>query len=91
MDLRFHNLTTDVIMALPQVVILEIKRDGLQPSPILKYLKELRIKSMGFSKYCLGSAFTNDYLKVNNVKPRLHKVAKLTQIITYNRSSYGNF
>ena len=75
--LRFHNLVTDARVDLTGLVIIELKRDGLQPSPILGMLRELRIKPSGFSKYCMGSALTNPGLKRNNFKERLHMVERM--------------
>ena len=75
--LQFHNLKTDLTADLTGLVIIELKRDGLQPSPILGMLRELRIKPSGFSKYCMGSALTNPALKRNNFKERLHMIERL--------------
>ena len=76
-NLRFHNLMTDKVVDLTGLVIIELKRDGLQPSPILGMLRDLRIKPSGFSKYCMGSALTNPSLKRNNFKERLRLVERL--------------
>ena len=76
-DLCFHNIKTDREVDLTGLVIIEVKRDGLQPSPILGMLRELRIKPSGFSKYCMGSALTNPSLKRNNFKERLRLVERL--------------
>ena len=57
-------------------VIIELKRDGRVPSPILPLLRELRIKPQGFSKYCIGSVVTNKSLRVNNFKLKLRSVEK---------------
>ena len=76
-DLRFHNLVTGKDVDLTGLVIIELKRDGLQPSPILWMLRDLRIKPCGFSKYCMGSALTNPSLKRNNFKERLRLVDRL--------------
>jgi len=75
--LRFHNLLTGKDADLTGLAIIELKRDGLVPSPILEMLRQLRIKPSGFSKYCMGSALTNPALKQNRFKPRLRRVAKL--------------
>ena len=72
--LCFHNLVTGQDVDLTGLVIIELKRDGLQPSPILGMLRDLRIKPSGFSKYCMGSALTNPSLKRNNFKERLHMI-----------------
>ena len=76
-DLCFHNLKTGNDADLTGLVIIELKRDGLQPSPILGMLRDLRIKPSGFSKYCMGSALTNPALKRNNFKERLRLVERL--------------
>lgn len=76
-NLVLDNLQTGLHVALPGVAIIELKRDGLQPSPILGLLRQLRIKPMGFSKYCIGTALTNPHLLHNRIKPRLHKIYKL--------------
>lgn len=76
-NLCFHNIKTDRDVDLTGLVIIEVKRDGLQPSPILRMLRELRIKPSGFSKYCMGSALTNPSLKRNNFKERLRLVERL--------------
>ena len=76
-NLCFHNLKTGNDVDLTGLVIIELKRDGLQPSPILGMLRDLRIKPSGFSKYCMGSALTNSALKRNNFKERLRLVERL--------------
>lgn len=73
-DLSFHNLETDNSVSLDDVVIIELKRDGLKPSPILPILNELRIFPMGFSKYCIGMAMTNPSLKWNRFKERIRTI-----------------
>ena len=75
-NLQFHNLSTGVDRSMGQLVVIELKRDGLQPSPILPTLLQLRLFPHGFSKYCIGSALTNSSLRRNRIKPRLHSVEK---------------
>lgn len=77
-DLSFLNLVTGMKCSLPQLAIIELKRDGLQPSPILPMLRELRIHPGGFSKYCIGEALTNPSLRINRLKPRLQKLMKIS-------------
>lgn len=76
-NLRFHNISTNNYRFMEELVVIELKRDGLQPSPILPLLTKLRIHPHGFSKYCIGSALTNADLRRNRIKPRLHSVEKL--------------
>lgn len=78
-SLRFHNLVTDQRCDLTGLAIIELKRDGQQPSPILELLNLLRVKPQGFSKYCMGQAFTNPNLKQNRFKPRLRLVEKFLE------------
>lgn len=77
-DLEFLNLTTGTKCSLPRLAIIELKRDGLQPSPVLGMLRQLRIQPSGFSKYCIGEALTDPSLRINRMKPRLHKLMKLS-------------
>lgn len=78
-DLAFVNLATGLQCALPHLAIIELKRDGLQSSPILSILRELRIRPCGFSKYCIGEALTNPSLRINRIKPRLRRLNRMSQ------------
>jgi hypothetical protein len=75
--LRFNNIATGEQRAMGDLVIIELKRDGNQPSPILGKLCDLHIHPHGFSKYCIGSALTNDSLRRNRIKPRLRSIQKI--------------
>ena len=78
--LQFHNLLTGRQCDLTGLAIIELKRDGLQPSPILDLLRQLRIKPSGFSKYCMGQALTDPDLKRNRFKERLRRVDKMLKL-----------
>ena len=75
--LRFHNYRSGRDVSLDQVVIVELKRDGNQPSPLLSMLRELHIHPHGFSKYCMGTALSNPGVKQNRFKPKLHYVDRM--------------
>lgn len=76
--LRFHNLLNGKDKDMGQLVVIELKRDGLVYSPVLHMLRQLRIQPHGFSKYCMGSALTgNDHLPVNRFKRKLIEINKL--------------
>ena len=75
--LRFHNCMSGRDTSLDQVVIIELKRDGNQPSPLLAMLRDLHIHPYGFSKYCMGTALSNPSVKKNRLKPKLHYVERL--------------
>jgi len=76
-DLEFNNLVTNEQKRMGDLVIIELKRDGLVYSPVLEMLRQLRIHPHGFSKYCMGAAMTNAQLPLNRFKPKLHDVEKI--------------
>lgn len=76
-QLRFHNLVSGVDKDMGDLVVIELKRDGLVSSPVLEMLRQLHIHPHGFSKYCMGSALTNPQLPVNRFKCKLIEVGKL--------------
>lgn len=75
--LAFHGFESGEDAEMPGIVIVELKRDGRVPSPILSILRELRVKPAGFSKYCIGLSLTNDHIPKNRFKPRLRKVGRI--------------
>ena len=76
-DVEFDNFETNSHKGTGQLVIIELKRDGNVPSPVLEILRKLRIKPSGFSKYCIGSVMTNPELKHNLFKPKLVRINRL--------------
>ena len=76
-DLRFFNYETQLEETMGEAVIIELKRDGRVPSPILPLLRELRVHQNGFSKYCIGTVVTNPNVRVNNFKMKLHDIRKI--------------
>lgn len=76
-NLKFHNFENDVSLDLSQFVIIELKRDGNKPSPISKFLRQLRVQPSRFSKYCVGCAKTDTSLKQNRFKPLFTYLTKL--------------
>ncbi len=75
--LEFNNLQTNTHREMGDLVIIELKRDGLVYSPVLEMLRQLRIHPHGFSKYCMGAAMTNDGLQINRFKQKLRDVEKI--------------
>lgn len=78
-DLRFVNRITGRKLHMGNFAVVELKRDGLQHSPVLQMLLDLRIFPQGFSKYCMGLAMTNPQLKQNRFKERLRYVERIVQ------------
>ncbi len=76
--LHFENLQNGRQIDMGNMVIIELKRNGLVYSPILQMLRQLRIQPHGFSKYCMGSALTcENLLPVNRFKQKLIEVRKI--------------
>ena len=79
-SLRLDNKVTGNNMLLDKLVIIELKRDGNEYSPIRDIMRDMRIMPQGFSKYCMGMSLTNESLKRNRFKERLMLLEKM-QII----------
>lgn len=75
----FYNYLTEQRAAMDNIVVIELKRDGRCPSPILPLLRQLRIKPAGFSKYCVGASVTDPGLRINRFKKRLVKINKVAE------------
>ncbi|HCE48322.1 MAG TPA: VTC domain-containing protein [Prevotellaceae bacterium] len=76
-DIQYTNFETHKTADSGNLVIIELKRDGLVFSPIKEILTELRIRPHGYSKYIFGSFLTNDNLKSNLIKPKYAEIKKL--------------
>lgn len=89
-ELQFYNWKNKIHLGLDNIAVIELKRDGLQYSPILEMLRQLRIKPHGFSKYCMGEALTDDCLKQNQFKGKLHEIQRINAVpIIRTRSSFN--
>ncbi len=76
-SLNFHNMKTGADRSLDGLVVIELKRDGNTVSPASAMLRELRIRPHGFSKYCMGMAFTDPGLRRNRIRERMRSVLKM--------------
>lgn len=83
-DIDYTNFDTNSLANSDQLVIIELKRDGLVFSPIKEILMNLRIKPHGYSKYVIGSHMTNPALKANLLKERMREIAR-RNALTVNR------
>jgi len=64
--------------SLNNIVIIEIKSDNNYGiSSLAVALTEKRIKSSGFSKYCIGCIFSNPTLKQNRFKEKIINIKKI--------------
>lgn len=74
-DIQFNSNGKDVNM--DNIAIVELKADGNSGLSFLaKSLREHRIKSSGFSKYCTGRFLTDAELKQNRFKTKLRAINK---------------
>lgn len=78
-DISFYNYRTNGTARMDNIVVIELKRDGRCPSPILPLLRTLRIKPAGFSKYCVGASVTDNTLHINRFKKRLVHIRKVAE------------
>ena len=77
---KFHHWETGHDNTFDRLVIIELKRDGNVPSPVLDILHQLRIHPSGFSKYCIGTVLTNDGIKQNMFRPKVRKIEKMLSL-----------
>ena len=77
MDLVWENLITGETKCFPELVIIELKRDGNVPSRMTKIMLDQHIKPLKISKYCIGTALTTPGLKKNRFKSKIRKIVKL--------------
>jgi len=76
-DIHFVNHHTGNKADISELVIIEVKQDGNQASHFKNLLRELRIKPMRISKYCLGTLLTNPQVKYNRFKQKIRYINKL--------------
>ncbi|PKQ62301.1 hypothetical protein BZG02_13395 [Labilibaculum filiforme] len=78
LDIEFEK--SHKTISLEKLVIVEIKSDGKSnASPLGLALRENRIKTNGFSKYCIGRSITDPQLKRNAFKQKIRTIQKVTQ------------
>ena len=74
-NLNFKNSSKHI--TLNNLVIVEIKADGSSfASPLARALRSQRIKTSGFSKYCIGRTVTDSTIKRNAFKLKVRMIEK---------------
>ena len=76
-DLAFTNLRSGTNVTYPELVIVELKRDGNISSPMINIMLNLRVHPLKISKYCIGTALTTPDVKQNRFKPKIHRLQKM--------------
>lgn len=80
LDVRFYNFSNTRSGSLEDIVIIELKQDGRCVSTMRQILRNMRIKPLKISKYCIGMVLTNldnPEVKTNRFKVKLKKINKL--------------
>ena len=73
-SLQFTNIRSGALVSLPELVIVELKRDGNVPSPMIGIMQSLRIKPLKVSKYCIGTALTTPEVNQNRFKAKIRRI-----------------
>jgi len=80
-NLDFHNVRNEKSVDMDNMVIIELKQDGFLPSRLREILLECRVKRLGLSKYCIGTAMTDETVKMGNFKEKLMLIEKMKRQI----------
>ena len=75
--IRFHNHLSQRDADVSDLVIVEVKQDGNNPSDFKNLLLNARVQQRGLSKYCLGMLLTDEFIKYNRFKDKVRYVSKL--------------
>ncbi len=76
-NLRFENQTTHENANLSHLMIIELKQNSLFLSQTKSILHTMRIKPTKISKYCIGTALTNEHVKRNRFKRKIRLINKI--------------
>lgn len=77
-DLVLSYKHKSTAVTLDELVIVEVKSGRGGPmSPIELAMRDLRIKSAGFSKYCMGRLMTDATVKQNAFKAKVRRLSKV--------------
>lgn len=77
MNLQWDNVLNGEKKTYPNLVIIELKRDGNVTSPMMDIMLTHRIKPLKISKYCIGIALTTPGIKQNRFKKKIRLIEKI--------------
>jgi hypothetical protein len=78
-QMRFH--VGDSERCLTGVAVAEVKSAHSRTrTDVLRLFRGARLRPLGFSKYCLGTALLNEGLRANRFLPTLRQVARLEEV-----------
>ena len=76
MNISFENHRMMNALTLPDLVVVELKRDGMQHSTLQDWMNDNRIRKAGFSKYAYGQVLTDPTVPLKNMKPKVRRLIK---------------
>lgn len=77
-QMKFH--VGEAACGLPGVVVAEVKSANSRTrTDVLRLFRSARLRPLGFSKYCLGTALLNEGLRANRFLPTLRQVSRLEE------------
>lgn len=77
-NLSFENMQSGKVADVPNLMIIELKQDGLVYSEMKHIMNVLRIHKTSVSKYCVGTVLTNPNAKSNRFHSKIRKIEKIT-------------
>ena len=77
LNLSFYNPSDGVEKQMDDLVIVELKQQGHQPSLAKDVLSGLHIRPVAISKYCLGTVLTVPDVKSNLLKEKIIQISKI--------------
>ncbi len=80
LDLLWDNVITKQQKCYPDLVIIELKRDGNVPSLMTNIMLAQRLHPLKVSKYCIGTALTSPNLKRNRFKKKIRAIEKMLAV-----------
>ena len=80
MDLVWENVVSGEAKTYPELVIIELKRDGNVPSRMTDIMLANRIHPFKISKYCIGTALTTPGIKTNRFKKKIRLIEKMLHL-----------
>ncbi|MCC6894597.1 MAG: polyphosphate polymerase domain-containing protein [Anaerolineae bacterium] len=83
LDVNLEYHWEDASIALPGVVIAEVKQDRLSyESPFIMHMRHMGIRPLSYSKYTAGVYSLYEHVKANNFKVQIRRINQLTQGIS---------
>ncbi len=77
LDLVWDNVISGETKTYPELVIIELKRDGNVHSKMTDIMLAHRIHPFKISKYCIGTALTTPGIKTNRFKKKIRLIEKM--------------